>query len=94
MLDAAKPAFANLNAAFPPVRAFAREALPGVRSTPATLDAATPLLEQVRLLSQPSELRGLANDLRPGGARARQPLDGRRRRSSSRPARSRAASTR
>ena len=35
VLDAGKPAFANLNAAFPPLRAFAREALPGVRSTPA-----------------------------------------------------------
>lgn len=65
VLDAAKPAFANLNAAFPSVRAFAREALPGVRSTPAMLEAATPLLEQVRLLSRPSELRGLANDLVP-----------------------------
>ena len=47
VLRAAKPAFANLNAAFPPLRAFAREALPGVRSTPATLDAATPFVEQV-----------------------------------------------
>ena len=65
VLDAAKPALANLNAAFPSVRAFAREILPGVRSTPATLDAATPLLRQVRLLSRPQELRGLASDLVP-----------------------------
>ena len=49
-LQAAKPAFANLNAAFPPLRAFAREALPGVRSTPATLRAATPFINQVRAL--------------------------------------------
>lgn len=65
VLDAAKPAFANLNAAFPSVRAFAREALPGVRSTPATLDASTPFLEQVRALVSERELRGLTADLRP-----------------------------
>lgn len=65
VLEAADPALAALNSAFPPLRAFSREALPGVRSTPATLDAATPLLEQVRLLARPSELRGLAEDLVP-----------------------------
>jgi phospholipid/cholesterol/gamma-HCH transport system substrate-binding protein len=65
VLEAADPALANLNAAFPPLRAFAREALPGVESAPETLRAATPLLEQLRLLSSPSELRGLANDLVP-----------------------------
>lgn len=65
VLDAADPAFANLNAAFPPLRAFAREALPGVESTPRTLDAATPLLNQIRLLARPQELRGLARDLVP-----------------------------
>ena len=64
-LEAGRPAFANLNAAFPPLRAFAREALPGVRSTPATLDAATPLVRQVRLLVSEEELRGLVADLRP-----------------------------
>ena len=31
-LEAAEPAFANLNASFPALRAFAREALPGTRS--------------------------------------------------------------
>jgi ABC-type transporter Mla subunit MlaD len=65
VLDAAKPAFAALNSAFPPLRAFAREALPGTRSTPAALDAATPLLRQVRGLVSKAELRGLTNDLRP-----------------------------
>ena len=64
-LQAAKPAFANLNAAFPPLRAFAREALPGVRSTPATLRAATPFINQVRALVSERELRGLVADLRP-----------------------------
>jgi phospholipid/cholesterol/gamma-HCH transport system substrate-binding protein len=65
VLDAARPAFANLNASFPAVRAFAREALPGVRSTPATLDAATPFIAQVRALVSRRELRGLVADLRP-----------------------------
>jgi phospholipid/cholesterol/gamma-HCH transport system substrate-binding protein len=64
-LDAARPAFAALNGAFPAVRAFAREALPGVRSTPAALSASMPLLHQLNgLLSKP-ELRGLTHDLRP-----------------------------
>ncbi len=64
-LDAGTRAFASLNSAFPPTRAFAREALPGVRTAPATLDAATPLLAQLRGLAQPAELRGLVADLRP-----------------------------
>lgn len=64
-LDAGNTAFASLNASFPPLRAFSREALPGVRTTPETLDAATPLLAQLRGLSQPAELRGLVSDLRP-----------------------------
>jgi phospholipid/cholesterol/gamma-HCH transport system substrate-binding protein len=65
VLDAADPAFANLNNAFPPLRAFAREALPGVRSTAPTLRAATPFIEQVRKLVSQRELRGLVGDLRP-----------------------------
>jgi ABC-type transporter Mla subunit MlaD len=64
-LAAARPAFANLNASFPALRAFAREALPGVRSTPATLEAATPLVAQIRALVSKRELRGLTADLRP-----------------------------
>jgi phospholipid/cholesterol/gamma-HCH transport system substrate-binding protein len=65
VIDASRPAFANLNASFPALRAFAREALPGVRNTPETLDAATPLLHQVRRLVSKRELRGLVKDLRP-----------------------------
>ncbi|MGH2951157.1 MAG: MlaD family protein [Solirubrobacterales bacterium] len=65
VLEAADPAFANLNASFPALRAFSREALPGVRSTPATLEAATPFIEQVRRLVSKPELRGLVADLRP-----------------------------
>jgi phospholipid/cholesterol/gamma-HCH transport system substrate-binding protein len=65
VLEEGRPALASLNSAFPSVRAFAREALPGVRSTPATLDAATPLLREVRGLVSEEELRGLVADLRP-----------------------------
>ena len=65
VMDAADPAFAALNRAFPPLRAFAREALPGTRTTPEALDAATPLLRQVRLLVRKQELRGLVHDLDP-----------------------------
>jgi phospholipid/cholesterol/gamma-HCH transport system substrate-binding protein len=65
VLDSARPAFANLNASFPALRAFAREALPGTRSAPETLDAAIPFIEQVRRLVSRRELRGLVADLRP-----------------------------
>ena len=64
-LEAARPAFTNLNASFPALRAFAREALPGVRSAPATLRAATPFVAQIRALVSQRELRGLVADLRP-----------------------------
>jgi hypothetical protein len=65
VLDAAKPAFANLNASFPGLRAFSREALPGVRSTNPMIEASTPFIEQLRLLMSEDELRGLTHDLRP-----------------------------
>lgn len=65
VLDAAEPAFVNLNQAFPPLRAFAREALPGVRTADETLVETTPLLRQLRGLSTKAELRGLVADLKP-----------------------------
>lgn len=65
VLEEGTPALASLNRAFPAVRAFAREALPGVRSTPAMLDATTPFLQQLRGLVAEDELRGLVADLRP-----------------------------
>jgi phospholipid/cholesterol/gamma-HCH transport system substrate-binding protein len=65
VLEQANPALDNLNAAFPPTRAFAREILPGVRETPATIQAAFPWIDQVRALVSPAELQGLVNDLRP-----------------------------
>jgi len=64
-LTNANAALASLNAAFPPTRAFARDILPGVRESAATIDASFPWVEQSRKLFSQSELRGLAQDLSP-----------------------------
>ncbi len=64
LLRVGRPALAALDQSFPPLRAFAREVLPGVRNTPETLDAATPLLRQIQGLVSQRELRGLSQDLR------------------------------
>ena len=48
-----------------PEGAFAREALPGVRTSPESLRASRPFIEQLRLLMSPPELQGLVADLRP-----------------------------
>jgi hypothetical protein len=67
-LNHANQAFDSLNAAFPNTRAFAREILPGVRETPATIDASFPWIAQTRKLLGPTELRGLSKELRPATA--------------------------
>ena len=67
-LDSANSALASLNAAFPPTRAFAREILPGVRETPASIEAAFPWIAQARPLMGPRELGGLASELAPAAA--------------------------
>ncbi len=59
------PALQSVDAALPSLRAFARDALPGTRSSGPTLDASLPLITQLRLLVRPQELRGLVADLRP-----------------------------
>ncbi len=59
-LEAARPAFANLNASFPALRAFAREALPGTRSAPADPEGG----DAVRRADPPPGLR--AGAARPG----------------------------
>jgi phospholipid/cholesterol/gamma-HCH transport system substrate-binding protein len=68
VLAAARPALDNLNRAFPPTRAFAREILPGIRETPATIDASLPWIAQTRRLVSPAELQGLVSDLQPATA--------------------------
>ncbi|HEV7846901.1 MAG TPA: MlaD family protein [Thermoleophilaceae bacterium] len=65
VLEAARPALDNLNAAFPSTRAWAVEMIPGVRETPATIEAAFPWIRQTRALLSPAELQGLVNDLQP-----------------------------
>jgi phospholipid/cholesterol/gamma-HCH transport system substrate-binding protein len=65
VLEAARPALDNLNAAFPSTRAWALEMIPGVRETPATIEAGFPWIRQTRALLSPAELQGLVNDLQP-----------------------------
>ena len=64
-LRAARPALAALNSSFPPVRRFARDFLPGVKSSGPTIRASRPFVRQLRLLVSRRELRGLVSDLRP-----------------------------
>ena len=64
-LRAGRPALAALDRAFPPLRAFARELDPGVRSSGPTLDVSIPFVRQLRRLVSRPELRGLTADLRP-----------------------------
>ena len=67
-LQNADRALDSLNASFPNTRAFAREILPGVRETPATIDAAFPWIAQTRKLLGPDELQGVASELSPATA--------------------------
>jgi phospholipid/cholesterol/gamma-HCH transport system substrate-binding protein len=64
-LRAGRPALAALNDALPPLRRFVADLRPGVRATPAAIDAQLPFVRALRRAVQPSELRGLAADLRP-----------------------------
>jgi virulence factor Mce-like protein len=64
-LRAAQPALGALNESFPPLRAFAQELRPGVRSSGPALDASLPLVRELRGLVSEPELRGLVRDLRP-----------------------------
>ena len=63
-LDVGTSALRNLSKSLPALRAFAREALPGVRSSGPALDAANPWVDQLRGLVSKPELRGLSRDLR------------------------------
>jgi phospholipid/cholesterol/gamma-HCH transport system substrate-binding protein len=65
VLEAARPALDELNAAFPSTRAWALEMIPGTRELPATIDAGFPWIRQTRALLSPPELQGLVDDLRP-----------------------------
>lgn len=58
-------ALTSLNAALPNLRAFSLELIPGVKETPATIDAAYPWIKQTRALLGKDELGGLVNQLAP-----------------------------
>ncbi len=75
-LSVADSALISLDRALPSTRAFAREILPGVRQTRATIDASFPWIAQARALLGPTELRGLARDLRPATADLARATDG------------------
>jgi len=62
-LHNANLAFASLNAALPPTRAFAEAILPGVKQQGPTIAAALPWIEQVQASLAPSELGGVAKGL-------------------------------
>jgi len=64
-LSTARAALASVDAALPPTRAFAKEILPGVKETPATLNASFPWIKQFRALLAPDQLRGLTRELTP-----------------------------
>jgi phospholipid/cholesterol/gamma-HCH transport system substrate-binding protein len=63
-LKVGHPALESLDTALPSLRAFARDALPGVRSSDETLAASLPFITQARLLMSERELRGTARVLR------------------------------
>ena len=65
VLTVGRPALASLDRALPSIRAFARDATPGARSSRATLDAQIPFIRQARGLVSEQEGRGLVRDLRP-----------------------------
>jgi len=63
-LGVGRRALGRLNAAFPSLRRLTADLRPAVRSSGPALDATSPLVRELRGLVQPSELRGLAADLR------------------------------
>lgn len=63
-VEQAQDQLIDINAAFPPLRAFAVELTPGVRELPETIAAGNPWLKQTNLLLRDSELGGIARDLR------------------------------
>jgi phospholipid/cholesterol/gamma-HCH transport system substrate-binding protein len=68
VLTKANSTLFHLNQSFPPTRAWAREILPGVHETPATIEASFPWIAQANKLVSPAELGGLVNELRPAVA--------------------------
>lgn len=68
VLAETRPTLRSLNRTFPALRAFVRDARPGLRVAPATLRLAAPLLVQLRSLVARRELPALLRELRPSVA--------------------------
>jgi phospholipid/cholesterol/gamma-HCH transport system substrate-binding protein len=64
-MASARRGFESVSRALPPSRAFAREILPGLRETPATLTAAFPWLDQATDFFGPQELGGFLDEMTP-----------------------------
>ena len=64
-LQTAYTTFGSAEKAFPNIRAFSLELIPGVKETPATIKALTPWITQTRALVSQGELGGLLQDLQP-----------------------------
>jgi virulence factor Mce-like protein len=60
-----RAALGELNDAFPPLRRFVADLRPAVRTSGPALDAALPLVRQLRGLVSAAELKGLVRDLGP-----------------------------
>jgi len=75
-LRTADTTLTDLNNAFPPTRAFAKDFLPAVKETPATIDAAMPFIAQAHKLVGPNELGGLAKELSPATRDLATAIDG------------------
>jgi len=56
-------AFVSLNAAFPSIRTFSLDIIPGVKLVPSTVTAALPWITQVQASLAPTELGGVAKGL-------------------------------
>ena len=75
-LEHTNSALTHLDASFPNTRAFAKEILPGVKATPASIDAALPWIAQARKLVGPDELGGLTKQLAPATTDLAKLVDG------------------
>jgi phospholipid/cholesterol/gamma-HCH transport system substrate-binding protein len=64
-LQHAHDSFVHLNQALPQLAGFARDIIPGVQETPATITAVRPWIAQAQLLFSRPELGGLLHSLRP-----------------------------
>jgi ABC-type transporter Mla subunit MlaD len=62
-VEQAQDQLVDINASFPPLRAYARELTPGVKELPATIRAGNPWLVQTRALLRNQELGGVVRDL-------------------------------